>query len=207
MAIDVLWSKVPRQEKILGGILSTFDHQEFSAFAIAPSDFPNQRTLASADHGRFISSCGRCHGFETDERHVCSQGDEVQFFEPDELALAILHEDDIITGLFALVFLIGISKPHRQCISDRVEEQLYFPFHYGAVSLNSYVSKENLQCWKYVRTTVKNVLARSRIPVSRPLRTSTSILSDCLSSDSDKRAECVVDGFLRGKGSRDFGCE
>ena len=153
------------------------------------------------------SSCRSGHRFKADERHVCSQWDEVQLFEPDDLPLAILHEDDVIPGFFAQVFLVGVSKPHRQCISDWIEEQLYFRFHYSAVSLNSYVSMEVLQCWKYVRTTGENVLARSRTPVCRPLLTSTPILSDCSSSDSDKRAECVVDGFLRGKRSRDFGCE
>jgi len=81
------------------------------------------------DPGRVISSCRRGHRFEADERHVCSQGDEVQLFETDDLALAILHEDDIIAGSFAQVFLIGVSKPHSQRVADRVEEQLYFRLH------------------------------------------------------------------------------
>ena len=74
-------------------------------------------------------SCGRCHRFKANERHVCPQGDEVELFEPDDLALAILHEDDIIAGFFTQMFLVGISEPHRQRIADRVEEQLYFRFH------------------------------------------------------------------------------
>ena len=70
-----------------------------------------------------------CHGFEADERHVCSQGDEVQLFESDDLAIAILHENDVIAGFFAQVFLIWIAKPHSQRVADGVEEQLYFRFH------------------------------------------------------------------------------
>ena len=80
-------------------------------------------------HGRSILSRRSGHGFEADERHVCSQGDEVQLFETDDVALAILHEDDIIAGFFAQVFLIRVAKPHRQRVADRVEEQLYFRFH------------------------------------------------------------------------------
>jgi hypothetical protein len=110
------------------------------------------------------SSCRRCHGFETDEWHLCSQGDEVQLFEPNDLTLAILHEDDIIAGFFAQVFLIGVSEPHRQRVADRVEEQLYFRFHYIAVSLNSYVSMEVLQCWKYVWTTGEECIGAKSYP-------------------------------------------
>lgn len=76
-----------------------------------------------------LSSCRRSHGFEADDRHLCSQGDDVQLFETDDLAFVILHEDDITAGFFAQVFLIGVSEPHRQCISNRIEEQLYFRFH------------------------------------------------------------------------------
>jgi hypothetical protein len=65
----------------------------------------------------------RGHGFEADERHVCSQGDEVQLFEPDDLALVILHENDIIAGFFAQMFLIGVSGLHRQRIASWVEEK------------------------------------------------------------------------------------
>ena len=76
-----------------------------------------------------FSSCRRGHRFKANERHVCPQGDEVQLFEPDDLPLAILHEDDIIAGFFAQVFLIGVSEPYRQGIADWIEEQLYFRFH------------------------------------------------------------------------------
>ena len=109
-----------------------FDHQEFPSLAVAPSDFPNQRILAStdiADHVCFISSCGRCHRFETDQWHFCSHGDEVQLFETDDLSLVILHEDDVIAGFFAQVFLIRFAEPHRQRVADRIEEKLYFRFH------------------------------------------------------------------------------
>jgi hypothetical protein len=40
-----------------------------------------------------------------------------------------------------------------------------------------------------------------------PLSPSTPILPGCSSGNSDKRAERVVDGFLRGKRSHNFGCE
>ena len=71
-----------------------------------------------------ILSGRHSHGFKADERHPHSQGDEVQLFETDDLALVILHEDDVIAIFFAQVFLIGVSEPHRQRVADRVEEQL-----------------------------------------------------------------------------------
>ncbi len=70
------------------------------------------------------------HGFEADERHVCSQGDEVQLFEPDDLALVILHEDDIIAGFFAQVFLIGVSEPYRQVYCRQGRRTALFSFPY-----------------------------------------------------------------------------
>ena len=79
-------------------------------------------------NGPFLSRRG-CHGFKTDEWHLRSQGNEVQFFKTDNLPGSILHQDDIITRFLAEVFLIGVSEPHRQRVSDRVEEQLYFRFH------------------------------------------------------------------------------
>lgn len=76
-----------------------------------------------------FSSYRRVHRFEGDERHVCPQGNEVQLFEPDDLALAILHEDYVVAGFFAQMLLLGVSEPHRQRVADRIEEQLYFLFH------------------------------------------------------------------------------
>ena len=79
-------------------------------------------------NGPFLSRRS-CHSFKTDEWHLRSQGNEVQFFKTDDLSGSILHQDDIVAGFFAQVFLIGVSEPHRQRVSDRVEEQLYFRFH------------------------------------------------------------------------------
>ena len=82
-----------------------------------------------------VSSCRRGHGFKADERHFRSQGGKVQLFETDDLTLAIFHEDDIVTGFFTEVFLIGVSEPHRQRIPDWAEEQLYFRFHVSVLVL------------------------------------------------------------------------
>jgi len=77
-----------------------------------------------------LFSPGRsCHGLETDEWHLRSQGDEVQLFETDDLVIAILLEDDIIAGFFTQMFLVGVAEPHRQRVAEWVEKQFYFRFH------------------------------------------------------------------------------
>jgi hypothetical protein len=74
-------------------------------------------------HGSFDRLSGRRrHGFKTDQRHIRSNGNEVQLFESNDVSSVVFHQDDIIAGFFADMFLIRVSEPHRERVSDRVEE-------------------------------------------------------------------------------------